>query len=163
MKFSNRLLTIVACLTLLAGMPFLAGCGDKKETVTQPPPPPPPPPPTTGTISGVAALPPGLPGDLGNARVGLFTSLDNWNADIPARPFSRVVGSGPSVQIMETGVTPGSYFVEVWSDVNHDAVFNAGDWWAVTGTPTWPVPTPSFVMVSAGGNTIVQLYLIAIP
>jgi hypothetical protein len=97
MKFSHRTMTIVACLTLLAGLPFLAGCGDKKETVV---PPPNPPPATTGTIAGIAQLPPGLPGDLGNARVGLFTDMNNWNADIPARARPRVcIALGPRLRV----------------------------------------------------------------
>jgi hypothetical protein len=118
---------------------------------------------TTGTISGVVSLPPGLPGDLGNARVGLFTSIDNWSNDISARPFGRVSGSGPTVNISETGVTPGSYFVEVWSDVDHSGTFTTGDWWGISGTSTWPNPVPTMVMVSAGGTATVSIYLIAIP
>ena len=160
MKFSRNLGAVLACLALLSGMPFFAGCGGDDDNTVQPPPTPTP---TTGSIIGTAQLPPGLPGDLGNARVGIYTDLNNWQADVPARPFSRVIGTGASVTIQEVGLTPGSYFVEVWQDTDHSGTFTANDWWGISGTPTWPSPTPSFVMVSAGGTAMVTIYLIAIP
>jgi hypothetical protein len=126
------------------------------------PPMPPPPPPTTGVIVGVASLSPGIPGDLGNARVACFTSYDDWNSDRP-RFQVRASGQGPSVTFLFPTILPGSYLVEIWKDTDNSGSFNAGDFFGITGTTSWPAPTPAFISVMAGRTTTVSLSAIAIP
>ncbi|MBK8819778.1 MAG: hypothetical protein IPN49_12085 [Saprospiraceae bacterium] len=82
----------------------------------------------TGTASFVA----GVSGDLSNAKVSLYTSLENFELNQPVR-FVAVNGSGGNVTFTIPNVLPGNYYLSVWKDNNNSQVFDKGDFIGIYG------------------------------
>lgn len=62
-----------------------------------------------------------------------------------------------------SNVTPGTYYLDAWKDnSNNSGTFNAGDFFNVYGSGTYPNYTLSPFQVSAGGNTVGNLQLLII-
>ncbi len=144
----------------LAAVLPIGGCGDDDD----PPPvtPPTPPPATTGTISGFASLPAGVPGDISNSLVSIYQNFDDWNN---YRPLRSVASTGGPYQISFTftNVTPGTYYLDVWKDMDISGNWTAGDFMGVYGSSVWPGPTPSPFSVAAGQTASTNVTLLAIP
>jgi hypothetical protein len=78
-------------------------------------------------VTGTAQFPAGTSGDLSNAKVSLYTSLENWNLNIPIK-FAAVQGAGATVTFEITGVAQGNYFLDVWKDIDNSATWTVNDY-----------------------------------
>jgi uncharacterized protein (DUF2141 family) len=117
---------------------------------------------TTGTIVGLASIVPGIPGDLTDARVALYASLNDWMNDRVLLSV-RAAGSGPSVTFSLENLPPGVYYLDVWKDANGSGMFDSGDFWGCYGTSSWPNPSLTPIMVIAGEITSVSVSVVPIP
>lgn len=129
-------------------------CGGEEET--------PPPTPTTGTISGTLTLQAGVSGDLGNSRVAIYSSYDDWLYD-RVLSFVAATGGGGSATYTIASVTPGTYYLDAWKDVNNNGQFDSGDLFGVYGTSQWPSPTLSPFSLSAGQTITINVTMIVLP
>lgn len=77
-------------------------------------------------VVGTAQFPAGTSGDLSNAKVSLYTSYANWNANQPIK-FGAVTGSGASVSFELRDVLPGNYYLDIWKDIDNNAFWSSGD------------------------------------
>lgn len=77
-------------------------------------------------VTGTACFPAGTSGDLSNAKVSLYTSYANWNANQPVK-FGAVTGTGATVSFTVVGVNPGNYYLDVWKDVDNSGTWTSGD------------------------------------
>jgi hypothetical protein len=117
---------------------------------------------TTGTISGTVTLPPGMNGDLRNARVALFQSVGDLQNDLV---FRSVAAQGIESQVTFTidNLPPGLIYCDFWKDVNNNALFDTGDFYGVHGTINWPNINPAPIAVVVGQTSLANIILIAIP
>ena len=142
---------IALLLVLLLGLLFLS-CGSDEPTA---------PTPTTGTISGTLSLAPGMSGDLNNTRVAIYSSYDDWANDRTLM-YVAASGSGNSASYSMSNVTPGTYYLDGWKDVNNSGTWDTGDLFGVYGTTQWPNPTLSPFSVSAGQTVTINVSMIVL-
>ncbi|MDO8896742.1 MAG: PKD domain-containing protein [Bacteroidales bacterium] len=83
--------------------------------------------PAVTQVTGTVRFPAGTSGDLSNAKVSLYTSYANWNANQPIK-FGAVTGSGATVNFTITGVNPGNYYLDVWKDIDNSGTWTTGDY-----------------------------------
>lgn len=76
-------------------------------------------------ISGTASFLAGTAGDLNNAKVSLYTSLDNWDSNSPVK-FGAVTGSGASATF-RLSANPGNYYLDIWKDNDNNSFWSAND------------------------------------
>lgn len=118
MKRSKLNLLLIA--GFLAGL--MAGCTEPgpSEVII-------PPTPTTGVIQGTVSLRSGIVGDLTNTRVAVYNSLlELADADVAAAVFETSLQGPSSDQYVIGPLNPGSYYLEIWKDLNGDA--QRDDW-----------------------------------
>ncbi len=77
-------------------------------------------------VNGTASFAAGSSGDLSNAKISIYTSVQNWNTNTPVK-FGAVSGSGASVSFNLSGMNPGNYYLDVWKDNDNSGTWNAGD------------------------------------
>jgi len=121
-----------------------------------------PPTPTTATVSGTISLQAGVQGDLNNARVAIYASYDDWANDRVLK-FVAASGTGSSATYSITDVTPGTYYLDAWKDVDNDGTWSTNDLIGVYGTTQWPSPTLSPFSVSAGQTATINVTCIVFP
>lgn len=111
-------------------------------------------------VTGTARFPAGTSGDLSNAKVSLYTSYDNWNANQPIK-FNAVSGSGATVSFTITGVNPGNYYLDVWKDVDNSGTWTIGDYvgWYGSGGLGSPVLTEFQIGEGQTFNCTVDMYI----
>jgi uncharacterized protein (DUF2141 family) len=85
---------------------------------------------TQTKITGTAKLAVGVIGDLSNARVAVYKSIDDWFDNKPAK-FVAVSGSGSSVTYTLADLTPGTYYLDLWKDNDNDGDWSSGDFIAL--------------------------------
>lgn len=114
------------------------------------------------TIAGTAFFIAGTSGDLSNSKVSIYTSLDNWNFNIPIK-FVGCSGSGSSVTFSMTNVLPGNYYLDVWKDIDNSGTWTAGDFvgWYGSGGLGSPALTEFQIVQGETKNFNVQMYIIA--
>lgn len=88
-------------------------------------------------ISGTAQVTAGVQVDLRNSRVAVYTSVADWVADryvmtVPA------TGSEFSVSFTFINMAPGTYYLDLWKDMDNDGVIDAGDLFGFYGQGAWP-------------------------
>ncbi len=105
--------------------------------------------PAVTQVTGTARFPAGTSGDLSNAKVSLYTSWDNWNANQPVK-FGAVTGSGATVSFTITGVNPGNYYLDVWKDVDNTGTWTAGDYVGWYGSGGLGAPVLTELQISDG-------------
>jgi uncharacterized protein (DUF2141 family) len=142
---------LVLLLVLLLGLLFLS-CGSDEPTSPEP---------TTGTISGTLSLAPGMSGDLNNTRVAIYASYDDWANDRTLM-FVAASGSGSTASYTISNVTPGTYYLDAWKDVNNSGSWDSGDLFGVYGTTQWPNPTLSPFQVIAGQTSTINVSIIVL-
>ncbi|OGC38899.1 hypothetical protein A2Y85_01700 [candidate division WOR-3 bacterium RBG_13_43_14] len=141
---------LLICVLLFAVLMVSCG-GDEPE-----------PPPTTGTVSGTIALQAGVSGDLNNTRVAIYSSYDDWANDRVLK-YIAASGSGSSATFSITTVTPGTYYLDAWKDVDNSGTWNTDDLFGVYGTTQWPTPTLSPFSVAAGETFTANVTMIVLP
>lgn len=113
-------------------------------------------------VVGTASFPAGTSGDLSNAKVSIYTSWDNWNANQPIK-FTSAQGSGASVSFTITDINPGNYYLDVWKDNDNDAFWSVGDFVGWYGTGGLGSPSLTEFQIGEGEtfNVSVSMYIIA--
>lgn len=143
---------------VLAGL-LAIGCSKSSPTAPAPTPTPTPAPtPTTGTITGRVFLAAGQAGSVQNTRVAIYASYTDWVNDRVITSTSTDSNGNYSIG----NVTPGTYYLDAWRDNNNSGTFNAGDFFNVYGSGTYPNYTLSPFQVSAGNTTTINLQLVVI-
>jgi len=100
-------------------------------------------------ITGKASLQAGTPGDLGNALVSIYLSVDDWNNYNPVLT-ADVSGSGAKVTFVFHDVAPGSYYLDLWVDNDLSDDWSLGDFVGWYGSGTKNAPSLSPFMVAEG-------------
>ncbi len=147
-KKSTKFMSVFTKFLLVMIIPFMVlSCKKDEETKPEPEPPTP----TTGQIAGQATLQVGVTGDLSNAKVSLYQSLEDWNFN---KPFKSVAiqGSGASGSFIISNVNPGIYYLDVWKDVDNSGTWSRGDLIGVYIKSGWGEPNsePAPFQVSVG-------------
>jgi len=90
-------------------------------------------------IEGSATLAAGTTGDLSDAVVGLYQSIDDWNKYRPIF-VTNVIGSGSQVHFLFDSINPGNYYLDIWADIDKSDDWSLGDivGWYGTGTKNNP-------------------------
>jgi hypothetical protein len=143
----KTLLFLIVCTIGSSIVLFNAGC-KKDEVVTK----------VTGTIS----FPAGTSGDLSNAKVSLYTSYENWNANQPIK-FTSVAGGGATATFEMKDVLAGNYYLDVWKDIDNSANWTVGDYvgWYGSGGLGSPALTEFQITDGQTFNVNVSMYIIA--
>jgi len=117
---------------------------------------------TTTTIKGTAYFPAGVNGDLSNAKISIYTSLDNWNFNQPIK-YASAVGAGANVTFLMTDVLPGNYYLDVWKDLDNTATWTVGDFvgWYGSGGLGSPALTEFQITDGQTLDFNVQMFIIA--
>ncbi|PKP53531.1 MAG: hypothetical protein CVT92_03585 [Bacteroidetes bacterium HGW-Bacteroidetes-1] len=105
--------------------------------------------PAVTQITGTASFPVGIPANLVASKVSIYTSFDNWNNYSPIK-FVGVTGSGASVSFTMTGVSPGNYYLDVWSDNDASGDWSAGDFVGWYGSGGLGAPTLTEFQIGQG-------------
>ena len=145
----KTLLLLLLSLILVVSV----SCGGEENGTT--------PTPTTGTISGTLSLQAGVSGNLDNSRVAIYSSYDDWLND-RVLLFTASSGGSPSTYSLGS-VTPGTYYLDAWKDVNNNGLFDSGDLFGWYGTGQYPNPTLSPFSVSAGQTATINVTCIVLP
>ncbi|PKP02907.1 MAG: hypothetical protein CVU14_02655 [Bacteroidetes bacterium HGW-Bacteroidetes-9] len=113
-------------------------------------------------VTGSAMFPAGTSGDLSNAKVSLYTTLDNWNWNQPIK-FGAVSGAGATVSFTLTNVNPGNYYLDVWKDIDNSGTWTSGDYvgWYGSGGLGSPALTEFQIAQGQTVNLSVNMYIIA--
>ena len=106
--------------------------------------------PAVTQIVGTAGLPAGSAGDLSNAKVSIYTSLDTWNLNQPVK-FGAVTGAGATVSFtLADNIVPGNYYLDVWKDIDNSATWSVGDFVGWYGTGGLGSPTLTQFSINSG-------------
>ena len=103
----------------------------------------------TTKITGTAKLQAGTSGDLGNAQVAIYLSIDDWNSYNPVA-IADVSGSGAKVNFVFNDVVPGNYYLDVWLDADNSQDWSIGDLVGWYGSGAKNAPSLSPFMVAEG-------------
>jgi hypothetical protein len=142
---------LIAVLFLGATI-VLSGC--KKDSAE--------PAPVVTQVVGTASFPAGVSGDLSNAKASLYIGLTEWQNNMPVK-YAAVKGAGANVTYAITDILPGTYYLDVWKDVDNNSNWSIGDFvgWYGSGSIGSPNLTP-FQVVSGGTYTAnVTMYILA--
>ncbi|GAB4289909.1 MAG: hypothetical protein Kow0098_08070 [Ignavibacteriaceae bacterium] len=115
----------------------------------------PAPTPTTGTIAGKITLPPGAGGSIENIRVTIYQNVVDWNWD-RAITTSATDASG---NYALNNLTPGTYYLDAWKDNYNNQVIDAGDYYGVYGSGTYPYYQLNPCQCSAGNTTTLNFII----
>lgn len=112
-------------------------------------------------VTGTAKFPAGTSGDLSNAKVSIYSSWDNWNANQPIK-FGSVTGSGANVSFTIANVNPGNYYLDVWKDLDNSGTWTVGDFIGWYGSGGLGSPALTEFQLSDGQtfNCSVDMYII---
>jgi len=103
------------------------------------------PPPAFQGITGTVSLRPGVSANLSNARVAVYTSLEDFNND-SFLTQTALTGSSPTWNFQVGPLNPGSYYLDVWLDVNNSGTLDTGDVWGYYTTGTGGNASPIQVL-----------------
>lgn len=87
----------------------------------------------SNTINGTASLSQGLTGDLSGAYASIYASSNDWAAD---NYISRITvsGSGATVNFTFNDVADGTYYLDIWKDMDGSGTWSSGDFAGVYGS-----------------------------
>jgi hypothetical protein len=88
-------------------------------------------------ISGTAQVTAGVQVDLRNSRVAVYANFNDWAND---QYVMTATGTGNeySVSFAFTNMAPGTYFLDLWKDMNNNGLYDAGDLFGFYGQGAWP-------------------------
>jgi len=103
-------------------------------------------------ISGTARVAAGVQADLRNSLVRLFADYDDFQND---RTFRSVAAQGSeySVSFSFTDLPPGTYYLDLWKDMDNSTTYTNNDLYGIYGTYQWPNPVAAPVVVLQGQMT----------
>jgi hypothetical protein len=146
-------LFMILAVVFISATVVLSGCKKSSSDTTT----------TTETIvKGTASFPAGVSGDLSNAKVSLYTGLTEWQNNNPVKSIA-VVGSGANVTFSMSGILAGSYYLDVWKDVDNSGTWSSGDFVGWYGVGSYASPSLTQFQISTGGTMTcnVTMYIIA--
>ncbi len=139
---AKRVLNGMLVVMMLAACLMAIGCGKsptepKKDDDPNPgppgPQPGPQPTPEQAYIAGTINLGTGVQVDLNNARAAVYSTEENWLNDVWAAK-AAVTGSGGSFSFQVGPLQPGTYYCDVWQDLNQNGVIDGDDYFDVYAT-----------------------------
>jgi uncharacterized protein (DUF2141 family) len=89
--------------------------------------------PAQAFIAGTITLPPGTAANLYNARVAVYDSPENFQADAWVAQ-AAAVGGGQSYSFQVGPLNPGVYYLDIWKDNNSTGAIDHGDWYGAYTT-----------------------------
>lgn len=110
------------------------------------------------TLSGTASFPEGINFDLSSAKARLFTSIAARTAG-QSIDSAVVFGFGPIVSFTFPAVEPGSYYLDIWKDMDNSITISPGDFmgWYGSGDFTSPMLKPVVVQDSLPTQVQIQV------
>jgi hypothetical protein len=148
---TTRTNTIRGLVAALALIPATLTIGCKSVTAPQqqaaaPAPAPEREPVRDTQVAGQALLRAGQNGDLGNSMAAIYRNIDEWANYMPVA-YVRVQGSGPETSFTIGDLVPGTYYLDVWKDVDNSGTWSIGDFvgWFGNGALGAPALTPFMV------------------
>ncbi len=93
--------------------------------------------PTQTGITGTGSLQIGQAGNVGNARVAYYANLNDWANDL-AIAFVALQGEGPTGTFTLNEVPPGTYYLDIWKDMDNNGVIDGGDFFGWYGNGVYP-------------------------
>jgi uncharacterized protein (DUF2141 family) len=143
---------LIFAVVFLGATIVLSSCAKKSEDSA----------PTETTVKGTVTFPAGVSGDLSNAKVSLYTSITEWQNNIPVK-YGSVVGAGANVTFSITGINPGTYYLDVWKDVDNSGNWSVGDFVGWYGTGSLGSISLQPFQISTGGtfNANITMYILA--
>ncbi len=113
-------------------------------------------------VQGNASFPAGTSGDLSNAKVSLYLTLDDWYGNSPVL-FTTAKGSGATVSFSFDNMNPGNYYLDVWKDIDNSGTWSVGDFvgWYGSGGLGSPALTPLQVVANQTFTANVTMYVLA--
>jgi len=109
-------------------------------------------------IVGTASFPEDIVFDLSSAKVRIYTSIAARTAG-QAADSTDVFGFGPIVSYRLPSVTPGTYYLDVWKDMDNSLTHSSGDFlgWYGSGDFAAPILKPIVVQDSIPSQVQVQM------
>lgn len=117
---------------------------------------------TSTIITGIAAFTDSTNFDLADAKVFLFNTLEDWENHIAAYS-TKANGFGPIVSFRFDNVPAGSYYLDVWKDMDFGNTRNIGDFTGWYGIGTISAPTPKPFALESGGTIYTQIQMWVMP
>ncbi len=88
-------------------------------------------------ITGTATVAAGVQADLRNSRVAIYASQADWFANAVIQSVSAT-GTEYSVTFSFPNLAPGTYYLDLWKDMDASATYTTGDLFGFFGNGTWP-------------------------
>jgi hypothetical protein len=107
-------------------------------------------------VTGTASFPEGLNFDLSAAKVRLFASLADRAAGHLA-DSAQAFGFGPIVSFTFPAIEPGSYYLDVWKDMDNSITLSSGDFLGWYGSGDFTAPNLKPIIVQEGIPSQVQV------
>ncbi len=117
---------------------------------------------TTTQITGVAVFSSGIDLNLIDSKARLFTSKTNW---VNHTVFAAVntEGFGPIISFRFDNIPIGTYYLDVWKDVDYGNTLNAGDYFGWYGKGDILTPDPEMFSIEAGATKVLQIQMWVVP
>jgi hypothetical protein len=112
--------------------------------------------PTSTMVKGIAAFADSITFDLADAKVYLYNSLEDLENHNPAYQDS-VSGFGPIVSFRFDNVPAGTYYLDIWKDMDFSNLRSIGDFLGWYGTGNISSPEPQPFLLEEGGTMYAQV------
>jgi hypothetical protein len=113
-------------------------------------------------ITGTASFPEGINFDLSDAKVRLFTSLAQRALGVCA-DSAEVFGFGSIVSFKLPAIEPGTYYLDVWKDMDNSITLSSGDFLGWYGSGGFTSPDLKPIIVQQGVPSQVQVQVNVMP
>jgi hypothetical protein len=114
------------------------------------------------TVSGTASFPEGINFDLSDSKMRLYTSLQERIAGHPSDSVN-VFGFGSIVSFTFPAVSPGTYYLDLWKDMDNSMTMSSGDFTGWYGNGDISDPHLKPLVVQEGLPTQVQMEVNVMP
>lgn len=112
-------------------------------------------------VTGSAYFPAGVNGNLYNAKVSLYTSLQNW-INYSHIKFVSAVGEGANVTFTIPDVNPGNYYLDVWKDNDNSGAWSTGDFVGWYGSGGLAAPSLTEFQIAEGQTVVINVSMFII-
>ncbi len=117
---------------------------------------------STSQITGIAAFPSGIDLNLAKSKVRLFTSKVNWVNKVVFQEV-ETEGFGSIVSFRFKNVPVGTYYLDIWKDVDYGNTLNSGDYLGWFGSGDINNPNPVSLVLEAGTVKVLQVQMWIVP
>ncbi|MFZ4548139.1 MAG: hypothetical protein ACOYN4_11920 [Bacteroidales bacterium] len=113
-------------------------------------------------ISGNAVFPSPSDLDLAESKVRIYTSKENW-ANHNAFAIVKTAGFGSIVSFTFNYVPSGTYYLDVWKDIDFGNTINVGDYFGWYGNGTIYNPNPEPFNIEPGVPKVLNIQMRVVP